>query len=331
MSTESEIADQYGVTFERIDTGAAVLRVALAGDGPMVILAHGFPECWYSWRHQIAPLAQAGFRVAAPDMRGYGESDNPHEIEQYDMQSMTGDMAGLAAVLSPDEPAIIIGHDWGAPIAWNSALLHAERFRAVCGMSVPHVPPGDIAALDLYNKIFTDKGYFFYMLYFQQKGIAEAELEADTNRSLRLFYTAIAGDAAPNAWPLRKPVGQKLFDGVAEPDMPRHWLSNDDLAYYTAQFEKSGFHGPVNRYRNFARDSAYLKSHGKTLIEQPSLYLTGSRDMVNNMYPKGPVAAMTLHLKGPQRSHILEGCGHWTQQERIEEVNDIMIDWITSL
>lgn len=331
MLTETDIEKKWNVEFKHIDTGSAVLRVALAGQGPLIILAHGFPECWYSWRHQISPLAQAGFRVAAPDMRGYGASDKPYAAEQYDMQSMTADMAGLATALSPGEPAIIIGHDWGAPIAWNSALLHAERFRAVCGMSVPHVPPGKVEALDLYKKIFTDKGYFFYMLYFQSEGIAEAEFEADTARSLRLFYTAIAGDAAPGAWPTRKPAGQKLFDGVTGPDMPRNWLSNEDLAYYTAQFEQSGFRGPMNRYRNFARDSAYLNSQGKTLIVQPSLYISGTKDMVNNMYPNGPVAAMAPFLKGKNKSQLLDGCGHWTQQERATEVNDILLEWITSL
>ena len=149
--------------FQQVATNGIHLRVALSGpeDGPLVVLVHGFPESWYSWRHQLKALGEAGYRVAAPDVRGYGGSDKPHEVEAYDMQNMAADMAGLAAALSPDSPAVVIGHDWGAPIAWNSALLHPDRFRAVAGLSVPHMPQGEYSFIDIVDMLYTKQGHFF--------------------------------------------------------------------------------------------------------------------------------------------------------------------------
>ena len=333
--SEVSVANRFGITFDRYQINDIGYRVALANssvtDSPLVILVHGFPECWYSWRHQIAPLVQAGYRIAIPDVRGYGGSDCPTSVTAYDMQTLTNDMAALAKRLSPEHPSIIIGHDWGAPIAWNSALLHANQFRAVAGLSVPHVPPGEALATDLFKKIFTDRGLFYYMLYFQQEGIAEAELEADPERSIRLFYTAIAGDAAEGAWPLSKPVQSKLFDGVPEPDMPRPWLTTEDVRYYAKQFANSGFHGPLNRYRNFERDSNYLRATQKTVISQPTLFVTGERDMVAQLYPNGPIAAMTPYAADLRNTAVIADCGHWTQQERPTEVNDILLRWLRTL
>lgn len=332
---ETSVASRFGITFNRYQINDINYRVALANhsavDKPLIILVHGFPECWYSWRHQIAPIVQAGYRLAIPDVRGYGGSDCPASVTAYDLQTLSSDMASLAQQLSPRQPSIIIGHDWGAPIAWNSALLHPTQFRAVGGLSVPHVPPGDILATDLFKKVFTDRGLFFYMLYFQSEGVAEAELEADPERSIRLFYTAIAGDATEGAWPLSKPIDSKLFDGVQEPDMPRPWLSNEDVQYYAKQFSSSGFHGPLNRYRNFERDNRYLRSTGKTIIEQPSLFITGDRDMVATLYPDGPIAAMKPFATDLRVCETLNGCGHWTQQERPKEVNDLVLRWLSAL
>ncbi len=332
---EVATAKRTGVTLRRLQINNIGYRIAVANesatDKPLIILVHGFPECWYSWRHQITTLADAGYRVVAPDIRGYGGSDCPASVAAYDMQTLSSDMAALAQQLSPAHPSIIIGHDWGAPIAWNSALLFPQYFTAVGGLSVPHVPPAQVLATDLFKKIFTDRGLFYYMLYFQEKGIAEAELEADPERSVRLFYTAIAGDAAEGAWPLAKPVSAKLFDDMPEPEMPRPWLSVDDVRYYARQFSRSGFHGPLNRYRNFETDSRYLRSTGKTIIEQPSLFITGDRDMVAQLYPNGPIAAMQPYATDLRVTATLPGCGHWTQQERPDEVNEIMLRWLSTL
>ncbi|OED40100.1 epoxide hydrolase [Chromatiales bacterium (ex Bugula neritina AB1)] len=328
---DSNTAAQWGVEFKNIDVGAVNLQVAVAGTGPLIILVHGFPECWYSWRHQIRPLTEAGYQVAAPNVRGYGDSAKPQDIRAYDMQSLTADMAGLRMAVSPEKPAIIIGHDWGAPIAWNSALLYPQLFSAVAGLSVPHVPPGDTVAIDLFQRVFTDQGKFFYMVYFQNEGVAEAELSADPQRSIRLFFTALGGDAAAGAWPVDKPYDRSLFDQMIEPLMPRKWFTHDDLTYYAGIFEKCGFRGPLNRYRNFHRDSDFLRKQGKKIIQQPSLYVIGEHDMVAQMYPAGPAVAMQKYAGNAHRDFTLPGCGHWTQQERPQEVNKILLDWLASL
>ena len=329
--TDDQVAEQWGVSFQRVDTPHVQLRVAVAGSGPLIIMVHGFPECWYSWRHQIKPLADAGYQIALPDVRGYGGSDAPALVEHYSMQALTADMAALAQSLSPDKRSIIVGHDWGAPIAWNSALLFDTHFHAVAGLSVPHVPPAEINAIELFRKLFTDKGMFHYMVYFQTPGAAEAELEADVARSIRLFYTALAADAGASAWPANKSADQLLFDGIPEPTLPRPWLTQDDIDYYTLQFQRSGFRGPLNRYRNFQTDSAFLKAQNKASIRQPSLFIHGDRDMVNHMYPDGPGAAMTPYVSDNHQSATLTDCGHWTQQEKPDEVNRLLLDWLDSI
>ncbi|MEZ5651021.1 MAG: alpha/beta hydrolase [Burkholderiaceae bacterium] len=329
--SDAEVAARWGAKLETQSLGEVDLRFASAGSGPLVILVHGFPESWYSWRHQFGPLAEAGYRVVAPDVRGYGGSSRPGAVEAYDLEHLTGDMRALADHLSPREPAVIVGHDWGAPIAWHTAWLHPQRFRAVAGLSVPHVAPGELPGIEVFKRVFTDKGRFFYMVYFQDEGVAEAELEADPPRSLRLFYSALGGDAPKGTWPTDKPHGARLFDGMVEPAMPRSWFDADDLAYYTSQFERSGFRGPLNRYRNFARDHAWLRAQGDAIVRQPSLYVIGDRDLVKPMYPAGPVESMRPFVTDLRGAHELTDCGHWTQQERPAEVNRLLINWLASL
>ena len=315
-----------------IETNGIRLRVALAGDGPLVILVHGFPESWYSWRHQIEALSIAGYRVAAPDVRGYGESDRPHAVEAYDMESLTGDIAGLVDALSPNDPAVVVGHDWGAPIAWNTARLHAGKFRAVAGLSVPYIPPGDVVFIDAARALFTDRGLFFYQIYFQDEGPPEAELEADPAEAIRKFYYAISGDAPAGTWPIDKKHGDTLLHRLPEPDMPLPWLSEEDVAYYDAQFRKSGFRGPLNRYRNWHRDHAYLSAHPSSpIIAQPSLYIGGTEDLVLKMFPGDMIAAMKESLADLRGAELLDGCGHWTQQERPVEVSDRLLSWLAKL
>lgn len=320
--------------FQRIATNGIHLNVATAGDpdAPLVILAHGFPESWYSWRHQIAALAGAGYRVAAPDMRGYGASDRPHAVEAYAMEEMTADMAGLAHALSPDAPAVIIGHDWGAPIAWNSARLFPDTFRAVAGLSVPYTPPGDVVPLDLYRKLFTDKGRFFYQVYFQDQGLAEAELEADPEDSIAKFLWAWSGDAHPDGWPVNKAHGDKVLTGITRPDLPLPWLDQVDLDVYAAQFAASGFRGPLNRYRNWHRDHAFLKAHPSSpIIQQPALFIGGEHDPVLSMFARPPSELLPEVLADPRGIHTLAGVGHWTQQEAPAAVNGLILDWLEKL
>lgn len=318
--------------FDFVETNGVRLRVAVAGDGPLIICVHGFPESWYSWRRQMAALSKAGYRVAALDVRGYGESDCPHPITAYDMESLTGDVAGVAQALSPDEPAIVIGHDWGAPIAWNSARLHADTFRAVAGLSVPYVPMTDRVFIDMVRERFTDRGKFFYQVYFQDEGVAEQELEANPEASIRRFYYANSGDAPEGSWPPDKKHGEGVLHRLPEPDMPLPWLTEEDVAYFGSQFRKSGFRGPLNRYRNHHRDHAFLKSHpSDPVIQQPSLYIGGTRDLVLKMTKGDMIGAMKASLADLRGAHLLEGCGHWTQQERPNEVNALLLNWLAGL
>lgn len=171
--------------FRFVDTGAITQRVVVEGQGPLVVLIHGWPECWYSWRHQIDPLVAAGYRVAVPDVRGYVGSDNPEAIEAYDLTSLTDDVAGLIDALG-EQQAILVGHDWGAPIAWTTAIRHASKVKAVAGMSVPHMGRGERPSIELYREIC--EGRFFFHLHFQEPGVAEAELELDPAAGIRVLY-----------------------------------------------------------------------------------------------------------------------------------------------
>jgi len=318
--------------FQRIATNGIHLNVALDGpeNGPLVLLIHGFPESWYSWRHQIPALAEAGYRVAAPDVRGYGDSDTPHDVAAYSMAEMTADFAGLAKALSPD-PAVIIGHDWGAPMAWSSALFHPNHFRAVAGLSVPYTAPPKVRPMALYKKMFTDRGRFFYINYFQKEGVAEAELDADPAEVIRKFYGAISGGQGQTEWPTDKPVNAKFLDGVPEPDMPMPWLTHEDVAVYEAQFKKSGFRGPLNRYRHFDRDYDILMARGDFTIHQPALFIAGDEDPVVSMVPGDPEPRMREVLPDLRGIHILPGVGHWTQQEAPHAVNRLLLDWLADL
>lgn len=311
-----------------IDTGAVQLRAVVEGEGPLVLMVHGFPESWYSWRHQIGPVAAAGFTACAIDVRGYGGSDKPHAIEAYDMESLTADVAGVADALQPGAPAILVGHDWGAPIVWNSALTRPERFRAVAALSVPFTGVPERPFTETFRRAFTSKGRFFYQEWFQEPGPAEAEAEADVRDFLRKFYYAISGDAPPGTWP-NKAHGATLLEDMVDPDPFPAWLSDADLDFYVAEFEQSGLRGPINRYRNHERDFAWLNGFRGRRVEQPALFIGGSKDPATNGFGAipDPLAIMRPHVPLVE-GHILEGCGHWTQQERPAEVNALLLDWL---
>jgi pimeloyl-ACP methyl ester carboxylesterase len=318
--------------FQTIAVPGGALRAAVQGQGPLVVMVHGFPESWYSWRHQIGPIAKAGFTACAIDVRGYGGSMKPHPVEAYAMEAMIGDIAGLIEAMSPGWPAVLIGHDWGAPIVWNSALVRPDRVRAVAGLSVPYLGVPKQSFMDLINAVFTSQGKFFYQAYFQAEGIAEAEMEANPRDALRKFYYAISGDAPQGSWPTDKTTDDNLLDGLVDPDPFPAWLTAADLDYFTGEFERSGFRGPLNRYRNHDRDFTYLSGFTGRRVEQPSLFIGGERDPVLSMLGRGDlVAMMKAEMTDLRGADILPGCGHWTQQERPEAVNDRLILWLKSL
>jgi len=318
--------------FRTVDTGELKLRCAIEGTGPLVVMVHGFPESWYSWRHQIGPIAAAGFTACAIDVRGYGGSDKPHPVAAYAMEHMVSDVAGLIEALSPGEPAVIIGHDWGAPIVWNTALIRPDRVRAVAGLSVPYTGVPARSFRELFEEAFTARGRFFYQQYFQAEGVAEAELEADVRNSLRRFYYAISGDAPDGTWPNDKPVHATLLDRLPDPDPFPAWLTPADLDYFTGEFEASGFRGPLNRYRNHDADFIYLQAFSGRRIRQPALFIGGERDLVLSMFGRREfLPAMRDQIPDLRGADVLPGCGHWTQQERPVEVNERLLAWLADL
>jgi pimeloyl-ACP methyl ester carboxylesterase len=302
------------------------------GTGPLVVMVHGFPESWYSWRHQLKPIADAGFTACAIDVRGYGGSGKPHPVEAYAMERMIADVSAVIEALSPDKKAILLGHDWGAPIVWNTALVRPDSVRAVCGLSVPYVGIAKRSFREVFDEVFTARGRFFYQAYFQKEGVAEAEAEADPRLFLRKFLYAISGDAPSDAWPNDKTVDAKLLDGLIDPNPFPAWLSEKDLDYYVSEFKRSGFRGPINRYRNHDRDFEFLLGFEGRKIEQPAFFVAGSRDPAFNMLGRtDPIAAMRREVPNLAAAHVLEGCGHWTQQELPAEVNAHLLDWLRSL
>jgi pimeloyl-ACP methyl ester carboxylesterase len=281
----------------------------------------------------MAPIAAAGFTACAIDVRGYGGSDKPPAVADYAMQHMVADVAGAIAALSPGAPAVIVGHDWGAPIVWNSALARPDVVRAVAALSVPYSGVPARSFREVFEEIFTAKGRFFYQHYFQREGVAEAEMEADVRRSLRLFYYAISGDAPDGSWPSNKSVADPLLAGLPDPDPFPSWLTASDLDYFVGEFERSGFRGPINRYRNHDADFAWLQGFKGRTIAQPALFIGGERDLVLSMLGRSanPLAFMQSQLPDLRGSDILPGCGHWTQQERPTEVNQRLVTWLQGL
>ena len=313
-----------------IDTGEVALRCAVEGEGPLVIMVHGFPESWYSWRHQIGPVADAGFTACAIDVRGYGGSDKPQPVEAYAMERIVGDLIGLRKAMSPDAPAVHVGHDWGAPIVWNSALTHPEHFRAVAGMSVPFSGVPQRPFTEVFREHFTSQGRFFYQEYFQEPGVAEAEAEADPRDFVQRMMYSISGDVPPGDY-WDKPLGATFLEGLPDPE-PVAWLTEDDLDFYEAEFTASGFRGPLNRYRNHEADYEWLQNWAGKRIEQPALFIGGTRDPATFLFGaiEDPVALVKMFAPRAE-GHILDGVGHWTQQERPDEVNAVLIDWLKRL
>ena len=302
-----------------------------AGEGPLVLLVHGYPESWYSWRHQIPALAAAGYRTVAIDVRGYGRSSKPLAVEDYRMVRLVADNVGLVAALG-ERTATIIGHDWGAPIAWNSAMLRPDVFTAVAGLSVPFAPPGEVRPSVAMRAMAGDEE--FYVEYFQEPGRAEAEIEADVRGWLLGFMFSGSGDAPPPD--LTKgtiatiPRGARMRDRFSFPDTLPAWLTEDDLDVYTSEFEHSGFRGPLNRYRNVDRDWEDLAAFRGARIDVPALFVGGDRDGPT-VWGAPAIAAFGTTLPKLHRSIVLEGCGHWTQQERPAEVNEALLDFLRSL
>jgi pimeloyl-ACP methyl ester carboxylesterase len=303
------------------------MHIAEAGSGPLVLLCHGWPELWYAWRHQLPALANAGFRVVAPDMRGFGVTDAPADIGQYTIMHLIGDMVALLGALDA-ERAIIIGHDWGAPIAWHAAQVRPDLFPAVVGMSVPHRPRASAPPLALLRKGGLDNHYF---IYFQTPGVAEAEFEADVAVTLRRLLYGVSGNAPIDREnPLLVPHGRGFLDRVVEPAALPTWLTEPDLATLVAAYQQSGFRGGLNLYRNLDRNWELTAPWHGAKIRQPALFIAGKRDPVI-AGESGRNAIEHMRSAVPQvRTVMLDGAGHWIQQERPAEVNAAVLEFLRS-
>lgn len=316
------------VTFTEHQVNGIRMRVAEQGSGPLVLFCHGWPESWYSWRHQLAALAAAGYRAVAPDMRGYGGTEAPAAIDQYTILHLVGDMVQLVRALGETQ-AVVVGHDWGAPVAWNCAMMRPDLFRAVVGMSVPFAPPGGIDLLSALEKLGIST---FYMQYFQTPGVAEAEFEADIENSLRRIYYSGSGDAPERAsFGLLAP-GKGFLDNTLDPPALPPWLSAQDLAYYAGEFRRAGFRGGLNWYRNLRRGWELSGAWRGCTIKQPSMFIAGARDGVLK-FPasKAQIDAYPQTLPGLRGCHILEGAGHWIQRERADDVNALLLVFLKGL
>ncbi|ABI78770.1 putative epoxide hydrolase [Hyphomonas neptunium ATCC 15444] len=319
--------------FRMIDAGEAKIRVALEGSGPLALMVHGFPESWYSWRHQIGPIAAAGFTAAAMDVRGYGGSSKFDGVPDFRMEALIGDILGVGAALSPDSPFVLIGHDWGAPQVWNTSLIHPDRIAAVAAMSVPYFGVPQVSFDLVIKQVWDDKNKFFYQSYFREPGRAEAAFEAEPRRFLKGFYHSISGEAKTGDFPVGQPSDFPLLEGLNPPETIGAWMSEEDLDYYTSEFTASGFFGPLSRYRNHTRDWEFLLPYKDRKIEQPACFIAGDKDPAYSGFGmiEDPIGRMRSVVPNLETALVLPGCGHWTQQERPAEVNAALIPWLTSL
>jgi pimeloyl-ACP methyl ester carboxylesterase len=303
------------------------MHVAEAGGGYPVVLCHGFPELWYSWRHQMRALADAGFRAIAPDQRGYGDTDAPASIEAYTQRQLVGDIVGMLNAIGIAK-ATVVGHDWGGAVAWNAALMEPNRFERVIGVNTPFFPRGPMAPTDLMRAMA--QGNFHYILYFQQPGVAEAELERDVRRSMRGFYQeprdfgpAVNSSAPPGVW---GPAGGGILDRL--PDRPHgSFLTDDDFDVFAKAFEKTGFRGGLNWYRCI--DRSWEEAAGlPQRVTQPALMITAELDPVLRPELCNGMEAFVPNLR---KTVLIRGSGHWTQQEKPDEVNAAMLEFLAHL
>ncbi len=318
------------LTHSSVTAGNVRLHCVACGSGPIVVLLHGFPESWYSWRYQLPALAEAGYRAVAIDVRGYGRSSKPTRIEDYRMTAMVGDVVALIGVLGGG-PVTIIGHDWGAPIAWNTALLRPDLCRGVAGLSVPYNPPAGGGPLPTERmRAMAGEAHEFYIEYFQQPGRAEAEIEKDVRRWLLGFYWGASGEVVDGPNLALVPNGTEMRDHFVYPETLPGWLGEADLDVYAAQFEYSGFFGPLARYRNVDRDFVDFACFAGRPIEVPALFIGGSKDGPTQ-WGADAIAAFPRTLPHLVASEIIDGAGHWIQQEAAQRCNELILAFLATI
>jgi pimeloyl-ACP methyl ester carboxylesterase len=314
-----------GATRRTVAHDGVELSVLDAGEGTPVILAHGFPELAYSWRHQLAALAAGGCRVLAADGRGYGRTTAPTPVEDYDVEHLQGDLLALLDDIG-EERGVFVGHDWGAIVVWNLALAHPERVAGVVGMSVPFVPRGEQPPVQVMRQIFADA--FFYMTYFQEPGVADAELGADPARTMRRMLAGATTEGASLDPSFFAADGRGFIERMPEPEALPGWLSADELDTYVGEFTRTGFTGGINWYRNLDRNWELTAHLAGEKIVVPSLFVGGSHDPVLMMTPPATMDGWVTDHCGDV---LVEGAGHWVQQEKPDEVNAALLGFIDDL
>jgi pimeloyl-ACP methyl ester carboxylesterase len=322
------VSDTVPVTERTIETNGVQLHTAEAGEpgAPLVVLAHGFPELAYSWRHQIPALAAAGYHVVAPDLRGYGRSTRPADIADYNIAELSADLIGLLDDVGA-EKAVFIGHDWGAPVVWSSAQLHPDRVAAVVGLSVPPIPRAQIPPTQAFRAIFGDN--FFYMLHFQEPGVADAELDADPAKTIKRMMGGLArSDDPAAALRMIQPGPAGLIERLPEPDGLPDWISEQEVDHYISEFTRTGFTGGLNWYRNLDRNWEILADPPAATIAVPAMFIAGTGDPVLGFTRRDRAAEV---VTGRYREVLIDGAGHWLQQECRDQINELLLDFLSSL
>jgi len=319
-----------GINFRFIQSNGIRMRLAEAGpaDGPCLLLAHGWPESWYSWRYQIEPLAAAGYRVLVPDMRGFGSSEAPQDWASYQVLNLVEDMTGILDAMDVSR-AVVVGHDWGAVVAWHCALVRPERFHAVAAMSVPHFGRPSDAPTRIWKQRHGDD--FYYILYHQKPGVAEKEYENDPRGLLTMLY---ASPDTPRNEPAikekRRGAGGFIGRWGAPKKLPP-WLTSADLDFYVAEFRRAGFRGGLNYYRNFDRNWELTRDLDQ-VVRVPALFIAGTLDLtVAHLSKEVVLRRMQAVVPDLHDCVWLEGAGHWVQQERSAQCTAALVSFLRTL
>jgi pimeloyl-ACP methyl ester carboxylesterase len=323
MEKKTEVIDSVEIMHNYATVNGIKYHFAEAGKGPLVVMLHGFPELWYSWRHQLTALANAGYRAVAPDLRGFGESEITPNVRDYSLLQHAKDVKALIDHLGAKE-AVVVGHDWGANLMWIMPMLYPETVKAAISLSIPFYPePRDPAEIrKKWASVFTN---------FERMGVVEEEFNKDPERFFKGFFYGLSGDAPQgtiNKLYVQSKPTDKLLDLFPQPEKLPIWLTQEDLNYYVNSYKKTGITGALNFYRNTDEDYPKLKEVYKRGIQQPVLFIGGGEEAAVKFGTVEPMKGAIPNLK---KVIVLPGCGHWLQQERPAEVNAAIIEFLDQI